>query len=481
MIASFIQRNLDGTVGFMGDLWALTAASEQIGYPASNLFTLDLKQKWVSWGQRASQNWLELFSDSSTVNRYLAMFGILGVDRINPVNANVGLFTTNTYRMIVDSIYPIHDRLRPPVDTVSLTNLSGAASLLNGPIDPPSLVPVGWTSTKMTATNNAVNTVLIADFKNYNATERALRPTTQTIRIHYVHSVSVANPPALDFKLRYNSVITGSSIAPTSIERLSEGFIYTYTFSAASLPGLTGRLGIQVTGTSTGGTSTPIPIGVEWIADLNWNTATSWDSGDVDFERPQAVGIPNSDNITIPSGGVAYAYFEASDWVSRSNAAPIGLTTSFTMQPLGGFQSLAFFAGRIVAAEAITMDLNEVGGYNKRKNSDISTIRTRGGSLRGSRNPLHWDEHDFNVIIQAQSDITGRLDLFFETAGMRNPVVIIPDERDPSLAIYGILTRWEASDVGAQVGPGGNANDSEPYYSLLFSLIDATARTTQRG
>lgn len=487
MILSTIQRNIDGTIGYMSDFWTVTAASEQAGYPASNLLTPDLNQKWVAWGQRSSQTWIEAQSDAKNSYRLIALAGLLGLDRTNPSHPDTGLYSTNTYRVIVDSLYPIASRRRPAVATIDLSNLSGTAATLNGPIDPPSLVPVGYASTKMTTSNNAANTILVADFENHNATERPLLATSHTLRAHYVHSTSPATVPTLETKMRYAGITVGAALVASDIEQTSEGWIFTYHFDPDDFAGLTGQVGVQITGSTTG-TSTPLPIGLEWVAELQgWGTdGDSWDSyvdttitGDILY--PQIVELPSK--LTAPEmpadifgyeiyeSETVYVYFEFSDWIEQIEFATV---------PLGGFEDKAFYAGRLAISEGIRIDLDEVGGYARRKVSDISALRTYGGTLRGARNTLHWDEHDFNARIQSQSTLAGDLDTFFENAGMRNPVVMIPDETEPGQAIYGILTRWEANDIGAHIEPGMSVDDSEPYYDLSFSAIDARARRTLR-
>lgn len=484
MILSSIERNIDGTIGFMSDFWTLTAATEQEGYPASNLLTSDLNQKWVSWGQRASHNWLELQSDSKNSYRLIAIAGLLGIDRTNPSHPDTGSFSQNNYRVIIDSLYPIASRRRPPVETIVLGNLVGTVDDLNGPLDPPSLVPAGYVSTKMTTPDDTLDTLLIADFANYNATERPIVPNaSHRLRLHYVHSTAPATIPDLEVKMRYSASLTGSALVVQDIEQTSEGWIFTYSFNASTFAGTTGRVGVQVTGSTTG-TSTPLPIGIEWIAELGWgegdSALDSW-LHIAGISYPQIVELPSkltaSDlppetfGYEIYSNETVWVYIELSDWIEQLEFATI---------PLGGFEDSAFYAGRLVISEGSKVDLREQGGYNRRKSSDVGMIRTRGGTLRGTRNALHWDEHDFNARIQSQSNVIGELETFFERAGMRNPVVLIPDETVPDQAVYGVLTRWELADVGAYVPNTGDVDDAEPYYDLSFSAIDARARKTLR-
>lgn len=486
MILSTIQRNVDGTFGFMSDFWTLTAASEQAGYPASNLLTPDLNQKWVSWGQRASHNWVEVVSTETNSLRHIYLVGLFGLSRVNPTHPTSGVNSTNSYRMIIDK-YPIATRRRPAVETVTLTNLTGTASILNGPIDPPNLAPAGYVSTKMTTSNNAANTVLVADFVNYNATERPLLAINQWIRLHYVHSVATATQPTLEVKLRYNSSLTAITLALQEVERTTEGWILSYRFNPSSLPGLTGRVGIQVTGSTTG-TSTPLPIGVEWVAELQgWGTdGESWDnlggsSITAEVLYDQVVEIPIKQSIDpeigetfyeIIENEVVYVYIELSDWIETYP----GVDPPPWLPPLGGHEGAAFYAGRFMVAEGLSIGLKESGGYVARKTSDISALRTYGGTLRGTRNALHWNEYDFNCQIQPQDLVLGDLDRFFENAGMRNPIAIIPDESNPGQAIYAVLSRWETPDVGAWVNNG----DQEQYYDVSFSAVDARARRTLR-
>lgn len=493
MLISAVQRNVNGTIGYMSDFFAVTAATEQAAYPASNLLTPDLSQKWVSWGQRASHNWIEAVSDSKNEARVVALAGLLGIDRTNPTrDTGATQFTSNTYRMIIDRLYPVASRRRPALESGwpaggSLVNLTGAVSLLNGPIDPPDLVPIDYVTTKMSAISNAANTMIEIDFYNYNATERPLAAVEQSIRVHYVHSNSAAMP-TLEFKLRYNGSVFGAAINPTYIEKTSEGWMFNYSFDAADLPALTGRVGVQVTGTSTG-SSTPVPIGVEWVAELQgWGTdGDSWDSNVDELQTNetlhyQIMETPDFVIPATPSNHVVYVYFEVSDW-SQYITTGVGpsyyITDPFT--PLGGHENAAFYAGRLVIAEGIEIGLKPAAGYNRREQSDVGILRTRGGTFRGARNPLHWNEHDFNCRIQAQSRVLGELQTLFDNAGMRNALVIITDESVPSLStVYVILTRWDTPDVGSWVEPPLEAEDAEPYYDLSFTAIDARAMNTPR-
>lgn len=473
MILSVLERNIDGTVGYMSDFWTLTAATEQSGYPVSNLLTPDLNQKWVSWGQRTSHNWIEVAGDERSTARDLSIVTLLGIDRTYPVS-EVGTFRPNTFRIIIDH-FPIATRRRPVVNSVTLTNLSGTAATINGPIDPPNLTPTGYISTKMTSPNAALNTVLQADFENYNATERPLLAgATQLLRLHYVHSADQSLFPALTVKLRYSGTTLAPVLALQATEETSEGYMLSYEFTSADLGGITGQVGLHITGTSTG-TSTPLPIGVEWVAELEgWGTAVeSWESGALDIEHKQIAALPrnpeDTDTYQVPEFDIRYVYLELSDFAEE---LPFNVVS-----PLGGHEGVAFYAGRFIAAQGISIDLKETGGYNRRKVSDVGILRTRGGSFRGARNPLHWDEHDFNCRIQAQSVLLIELENFFEQAGMRNPVAIVPDETIPSQTVYGLLTRWETQDVGAWTPPSGV---SDQYYDLSFSAIDARARQTLR-
>lgn len=473
MIISTSQHNPDGTVGYMSDFWTLTVATEQAEYPASNLLTPDLNQKWVSWGQRASHNWIEAAGDSKNADRDLSIVALLGIDRTYP-DSGIGTFYPNTFRIITDK-YPIATRRRPAVLSVSLTNLSGTAATINGPIDPPNLTPTGYVSTRMTSPNVALDTVLQADFYNFNASERPLLAgATQLLRLHYAHSADQTLFPALTVKLRYAGVTLAPVLVLDFVEETSEGYMITYEFTSADLGGTTGQVGIHVTGTSTG-TSTPLPIGVEWLAELDgWGTAAeSWDSGVNDIEYKQLSALPRNptddDSYQIPAFETRYVYVEVSDFTQ--------LLDFNVIDPLGGHEGVAFYAGRFAAVEGISIGLKEAGGYNRRKASDIGILRTHGGTFRGARNPLHWDEHDFNCRIQSQSLLLTDLEDLFERAGMRNPVVIVPDEAIPSQAIYVILTRWETTDVGAWTPPNG---ETDQYYDLSFSAIDAHARQTLR-
>lgn len=486
MIATGYTKNSDGTTGLMGDFWTLSAASAHTGYPVSNLLTNDLRQPWVSWGQRASHNWIEAESDLRNTVRHIAVAGLLGIDRRLPTHALTGSFSANTYRMLIDE-YPIGTRHRPPVFSISTTNLSGVAATLNGPVDPPNLPPVGYVSTKLTSSDPAVNTVLIADFENYNATERPLSLGPHVLRLHYVHSVDVDDVPELIVTLRYAGVSTGSALTALSWERTSEGFITTYQFLGSVLPGLTGRVGVRIEGVSTG-TSTPEPIGVEWIAEL---TGWTWDSNtdtriDGSIKYTQIVELPEGLSVIDPELGVVpieiyldsrmYVYLEVSDFVETTvstYSTPWGFIGVTESTPAGGFQGAAFYAGRFVAGEVGLSEEVQVGdGINFSKVGDVQDTRTRGGFSRGSRSALSWVAVDVNIPVIPGSVMFETMELFFSGVGYIRPFLIVLDESNPArLALWVKLTAWETPDAGFFTGDGY----SEERWDLSFSAEESTA------
>jgi hypothetical protein len=476
MLLSRVQRNTNGTHGFMGDFWTLTAASAQPGYPASNLLN-NSGAPWVSWGQRASHNWLQVQSDTRSGTRYLGIFGLLGIDRQFSTHATAGVTrTANTYRVLIDDLYPIATRRRPAVSSVSLTNLTGSFTLLNGPVDPPDLIPTDYVSTAMSATNPALNTVLVADFENFNATERPLSGT-QTLRIHYRDSAVIANQPAISVTLRYSGAAHGSALTASIVEKTSEGFIFTYTFAASSLPGLTGRLGVTVTGTTAGG-STPIPIGLEWIAELSgWK----WDSlldplidGSIPYsqiiELPTMTGtldpfIGETVPIEIANAATVYAYLEFSDFSEFTlTAGPVR-----HYSPAGGFQSAAMYATRLVAQEiGIDADFASPGGLNFRKGSDAGVTRSRSGSSRSPRSSTSEDELDVVVQYRPYESIFIEGEEFFRTVGFTRPFLAVFDETNPAGLTYFLrLTSWDLPHVGFFTGDG----DTGERWDLTFSAV----------
>lgn len=481
MLLSKFQRNADGTRGPMSDFWTVTVASEQAGYPGSNLLTPSLEQKWVSWGQRMSHNWIELnseffISESYNTIRYLDFVSLFGIDRRAP-SFGTGIPPTNSYRVIIDT-YPIATRHRPAVASVSLTNLTGSYTVLNGPLDPPNLVPDGYVQTKMVQGSHTTNTILIATFENHNSTERPLSDD-HVFRVHYADSVNINTVPTLTVQLRYNGVNV-ATLTSSITEKTSEGYIFSYYWNSSQISGTTGTVGVHIVGTTTG-SSTPIPIGLEWIAELDgwiWDSLLDT-SQDGSIATTQIVETPTGTSrndpgegtvpIEILPGEVIYIYYEFSDFASYTISP--GPIRHYTV--LGGFEGAAFFAGRAIVSEGLTLNLIEPGGLNHRKGSDVGISRMYGGSARGSRNPLTWTEHDIQSEPVPRSRIVpgGDLDEFFELAGMRNPVVMIPDpSTDPSQALYVLITSWDTPDRGQL--------DEEFRHDVLISAIDHQARRT---
>jgi hypothetical protein len=476
VIISDYVHNSDGTYGLMGDFWTITAASEQVGYEAANLLTNDLNQKWVSWGQRAAHNWLEMASDVRNSERYVDIVAMLGIDRQRPTHVLSGTLTTNIYRIIVDQ-FPIATRRRPPVETVSMTNLTGTAATINGPVYPPDLVPVGYTTTKMTATSNAVNTVLIADFENNRASERELGSGPHYIRVHYVHSVLTSAVPSLSVSLRYNGVTVGSPRTVQTRESTSEGFVFLYEFADTDLPGTTGTIGIRVEGT-TNGTSTPVPIGVELLLELDgwlWDSHSDANVTDSTILYPRIVELPGT---TIDPAYQRYVYWEMSDFVQKTvglgTVSPGGSSVPVISNlPVGGFESAAFFAGRLIAAEStMEFDVLTPGGRNITRGGDVSSSRTRGGYPRSSRNPLIWEDVEINLPKMARSDYYSIADSFFRRVGFSRPFLILFDPLNPSRdSGWYKLTSWTAPDAGWWTGDG----KSDLRFDLSFTVTEATA------
>lgn len=493
MIVSDYTLNSDGTSGIMGDFWTITAASEQPGYEAANLLTNDVNDKWVSWGQRSAHNWLELTSDLRSEMRYIGIAGLLGINRERPTHLLSGTITTNSYRIIIDQ-YPIATRRRPPVATVATTNLTGAASLLNGPVYPPDLPPASYVSTKMTASNNAANTVLVADFQNNRTTERQLGSGPHYIRVHYVHSVLTGAVPVLSVQLRYAGIVIGSPLTATKRESTSEGYVFTYEFADTDLPGTTGTIGIRVEG-STNGTSTPVPIGVELLLELDdwiWDSYTDANVIDSTILYPRIVETPTGESIINPGSGIgpieiledtyAYVYFEFTDFLEQTisigtespGGGSVGLINS---SPAGGFQSSAFYAGRVVVAEP-TMEFDTLtpGGRNITRGGDISSSRTRGGYLRSSRNSLVWQDIEIIIPKMSRADYYAIAEPFHLLVGFSRPFFVVFDTRYPSRESgwYKFIS-WSAPDAGWWTGDGY----SDQRWDLVFALTEATARQTR--
>lgn len=466
---------------FDTDRWTVSVSTAQSGYPVTNIQTDDLNQTLKTWGQRRSHNIIQASQvEALAAVRVIDYVALLAFNRRLPdklpATANLEL-TSNQARLIIDTV-TMNANLPTVQSILGATNLTGD-NILNQPMNPPETVPVGgYAPSKLTKISNASNTSFELSFDNESWRPLVAGVGLQEIQIHATNSVTPTTPPTLTVVLRQlGGGAVWADIATltlTEAERTSIGFIYTYRFNSSVLPSSSNRVGLRITGATTGSST------VEYYAVRWWPTVsgTLYDTGWDDLTSDnQKVWLPDLE-INSTSIYVAILFSDLNTRVSYFSG--LGVPTYIYYPIVDAPAESMLKVGRLLGTEAFQLDLRETGGYQFRKASDISAIRTYGGTLRGNRNALVWNEHDFNVRIQPQSFVLGELDRFYEDVGMRSPVLAIIDETDPDKAPYIILNRWDNADVGAAIPPGGTAASAEPYFELSFGGIDARASKLPR-
>lgn len=469
---------------FESDRWTLSVSTAQAGYPATNLQTDDLNQSLKTWGQRRSHNVIQASQvETANITRIVDYIALIGFNRRLPDRVPINVlgtleFTPNQTRLIIDTI-PMNANL-PTVQSIgTLTNLTGT-NILNQPVNPPETTPVGgYAPAKLTKVSNALDTSFELVFDNESSRPMVAGDALQEIQIHACNSVTPSTAPTLAVVLRQLGAgavwADITTLTLTEAERTDIGFICTYRFNSSVLPSSSNRIGLRVTGTSNGSST------VEYYAVRWWPTVSGavYDSGWDDLtDDTRKVWLPDLE-ITSHSLYVALLFSDLNTRLAYFSG--LGVPTYIYYPIIESPNESLLKVGRLLGSEAFQLDLRETGGYQARKTSDVSAIRTRGGTLRGNRNVLVWNEHDFSVRIQPQSFVLGDLNRFYDDVGMRSPVLAILDETDPDKSQYIILSRWDNADIGAAVKPGDSTVNAEPYFEFSFSGVDAQASRLPRA
>lgn len=501
MLIATRSREPEESVALLpSDRWTLEIGTAHAGYPVSKLKTDDTGDAVRSYGQRQSHTRFQATTDIVGEDRVIDYVALIGINREMPRSPGIPAisYLPNRARLIIDDA--TYDTQEPPIilSNFSLTNLTGAYTIMNQPINPPEETVVGYTPTSLTATNPAANTQMIGEFDFY-AFYKPLRispdPNNDPLHkflVHVKNSDGSDTLPDIEVHLR-QGISDIRQLSYESVEITAEGFIFTLPWDAGELPDPAQPVRIKIIGFSNG-SMVPVPISVLWRAEVS---NLLYESVPLEFDGSGAPVFwqnnPDADitnenmliwrpNITIPAGSSYRVLIELSDFSSVSVitiSGPSGLTGVLGYSPLGS----AFVAGRFAAGEALNLPLLEIGGANFRKtgNNQGSLTSSYGGHLRANRTDLTRWEASFRAIPQSQTRVFGELDRLFRDLGFTLPTLFIADAADLKASLWAILTSWETPDLGAMSGedyPGAGLT-TEQRYDLNIGVIEAAAHSTK--
>lgn len=496
LIARRTRESSETAALIPSDRWTQEIATAHSGYPVSKLKTDNLDDAVRAYGQRQSHTRIQATTDPRSEDVTVDYVALIGINRDVPRAPSADLVTRlpNRARLIIDD--ELFDTQEPPVSPVNftLTNLTGAYSIMNQTLNPPEETVVGYVPTSLTVTNPAVNTQVIAQFENY-AFARALRISPdpnndplQKFLVHVKNSDGTNAIPDVDILLR-QGVSDIRSLTPELVEATSEGFIFTCPWDAGELINPADTVLIKIIGTSDG-SMVPVPISILWRAEVS---GLLYESAPLTFdlagdsvlwqENPDADIINESillwrPNIVIPAGESYRFLIELSDFSSTTQSSSHS-PGALSFIPLGS----SFVAGRLAAGDAINLPLHEIGGVNLRKsgNNQSALVESYGGHLRASRTDLTRWEADLSAIPQSQTRIFGELDELFRDLGFILPTLWITDNADLRASLWAILKSWESVDLGAMTGSDypGAEETTEHRYDLRIGIVEAQAHSTK--
>lgn len=505
LVAIRARQPQQPSASFLSDQWFQEIGTAHSGYPVSKLKTDNTDDVVRAYGQRQSHTRIQARSEILSKDITLDYVALIGINRGLPRAPAAEDITRlpNRARLIIDlTLIGDFDTQEPPISSspYTLTNLTGAYTILNQVLNPPEETVVGYTPSSLTVTNPAVNTQVIAAFTNYSSSRPlAISPDPinhplQRFLVHIKNSNGDLNTlPNVAVILRQGTSDI-RTLSYDQVETTDEGFIFTYFWDAGELPSPTGVVLIKIVGTSNGSV-VPVPISILWRAEVTGlvyeSVPLTYDgSGNPIFwqDNPDA-DIVNErmlvwrPNITIPAGSQYRVLIELSDFSATSPVVVLdhlgGFTGAFSYTPLGS----AFVAGRFIAGEAINVPLHEIGGASLRKsgNNQGGLITSYGGHLRANRTDLTRWEGELSAIPQSQTRIFGELDDLFRDLGFILPTLFLIDNADVKATLWAVLTAWETGDLGAMTGEDypGAGTTTEQRYDLKIGIIEAGAHSTK--
>lgn len=461
-----------------GDDATLTVGSEpSTGYLKEKLLTDHLADWWQALGNGTSQTWVSAALVAPTIPFNLKIAGLLGTNRDLGSTRYNDPDLINQWRLRADR-YPLADRIRPEIVSVSLTNLTGAEADIAGPLEPPLNPPISYAPTRLEAVSLSTNTQVIVTFADHTTAERDLSPTEgQIFRIHTADSTTVATVPILTTTLRHAGADVGSALVPDRIEKTTEGYIYHYLVTAGSLPAFTGAFGLKILGTTTG-TSTPEFLAVEWVAELitTGDAAILFDSDWIEISTGDNLAYVFDPPLLIASSvETRYLHFEFSRlgrsvFVGTSGSTPIIQYTEILSE---------FRAGRLVIAESLSADLASPDGFNLSESSNEFGLQRTEADLTVQALPYATIFDDLATFRNAVGVLSNQPSSRGGAIRGRGvvPFLLIPFEDDLTSMMWVVLTSWETPSVGWWTGDG----DSGERWDLTFSVMEAQAKRVGTG
>lgn len=483
MLIAIRDREPEESVSkIQSDRWTHFSETFQTNFPTIKITTDNEQDALKTYGQRLSHNRLEAFTNA--VNRdftieYLSLIGLNRDEPSAPPDADI-FHTPNQFRVVIDDLTTV-DVQQPSVVATgfSTTNLTGAFSVLNQPINPPEDPVSGYATTALTANNDTLDTVLILRFEDFaHIKNLALGTENQTFLVHCRDSVSLFDLPVIDVELQLAGAST-LSLALEDIESTAEGFIFKYHWdpTGGNIPVNSGSIGMKITG-QTNGTSTVefMSVAFRTAVVVGGANGVVYDTGFIDLTgSDRVIVLPG---VTVPEGEQYRVLIEFSDfsWVSTGI---VGSTEVFVYHPL----ATGLTVGRYAAGEAINVPLLAVGGANLRKSgtNQSALLTSYGGHLRANRVDLTRWEVALAATPQSQTRIFGELDKLFRDIGFTIPTLWIIDAADVVATLWAIVTRWESNDLGALIGEDypGAGETTEHRYDLRIDIIGARAHSTK--
>lgn len=454
------------------DRWDHFISTQHAGYPLPNAKTDNLVQSVLTYGQRLSHNRFQAVTSIRGDDFTIRAVGLLGLNRAEPSALPSGAFTLpNQARLLIDDIlFPTGQPLVSS-SNYSLTNLTGVYGILNQPINPPELTPIGYTATHLTATSGTSNTILSLRFDNLSGGTRPLATGTdvQEIQVAVRDSAAVATFPIIVTVLTQGGVDV-STLTEYEIEKTTEGYIYKYLWN---IPGSTQDIGVRVTGSTTGSTTVE-PIAVVWRAKVqNMELETAW----ADIENStQVVWLPAP--ILVLAGEERLITIELSDFSTTIDDT--------VAKPGGGFAAVKIYTplgdpltiGRFAAGNGLTFSLID-GGHGMEEMGENESGETRYGAPHGTRIPLSWTEEDYSVEYAGLESTLGPLRAMYRETRFNSPTLMVPYEDHPELARWVRITSWSVKGQGTLTGDDGadiEAAGTSPRFAIDFSTTDHMRR-----
>lgn len=492
MLALKRHREPDEIVSkIQSDRWDLATPGSYPTYPDSKLKTDNLDDYTLFlYGQRRSHTTITAFFNnflSETLD--IGLIGVLNVNRQYPTRTwgpyGAVTYLRNQARLTIDDFAPNSFNLGVASGSFSLTNLTGAYSILNQMLNPPE-TDAAYSPSKLTKVSDSSNTVINLLFDNF-LTQRPLEDgeDLQELQVHTVDSVDPLVRPTIETVLRQETSTAGvyadiATLTAYEIEKTSHGFIYKYLFDSSIFPSNTARIGARITGTTTG-TSTPEYYAVKWYGSV---TGQIYNSGWQDIIGSNVVWAPEVD---FPYAAL-YVTVEFSDFAYKT----LDGFGHQTYTPLAD----TFYAGRFVGGAALNLPLRDNNAFNVRRlgNNEGNMQSTYGGQLRALRPDMTRKQVDMTTIPQPAERFYAEIEPWAIQLGNVEHSLFVDNSRRVELvdyrkllhpeALWGVVRSFECPDIGMLMGSDGESTEpphsEDKYHIIMVSVIQSKADLTRR-